>query len=263
MPSVSAAPEPTAADTDRATALLESTVNGLLLRSAPSLGADPFVFPCNPVGGCTDPVVINDGWTMVALDGPVVADGYEWHLVQLSPEHPGSAYLGWVANPVSGDDWLTSSTYECPTPAPELNAAIDMGAGRLLHCSGAEQLAFEGFVVQGFGCNVLDTFEPAWLAHPCANMSFISPARTSDGDGRLFLHYPAPGVLNPTLEMGAGEPVRIEGHFDDRAATTCRLVAIEEESPSATGLAQPDPRAEIARCRLRFVVTDVENLIAQ
>ena len=46
-----------------------------------------------------------------------------------------------------------------------------------------EELTLEGFVVNGFGCNVQGTFEPEWLAHPCANMSFISPAR-SDGSSR-------------------------------------------------------------------------------
>jgi hypothetical protein len=200
---------------------------------------------------------------MVALDGPVLADGYEWYLVQLSPEHPGSVHIGWVANPGSGDDWLTPSSDECPAQAPELDAAIGMGAGRLLHCYDDEQLEFEGFVVSGFGCNVEGTFEPAWLAHPCANMSFISPARTSDGDGRLFLHYPAPGVINPTLDIGAGEPVRIEGHFDDASATTCRMEAASEaEYPTATGFAPTDPGADVAQCRLRFVVTEVENLIA-
>jgi hypothetical protein len=66
-------------------------------KPAPSLSADPFVLSCNPIGGCTERVVIDDGWNMGALDGPLVADGCEWHLVQLSPEHPWvGAHGRWI-----------------------------------------------------------------------------------------------------------------------------------------------------------------------
>jgi hypothetical protein len=267
-PSVSATPEPTAPDTAREIAVLASTVNGLLLRTGPSLDFDPFVVPCEPVdpavGACAERVVIDDGWTMVALGSPVVTDEYEWHLVQLTPNHPGSAHLGWVANPVAGDPWLVSSSIDCPAAPPELSDAIDLGQAQLLYCYGDEELTLDGFVVTGFGCNIGGTFEPAWLAHPCANMSFISPTRSSDGDGRLFLHYPAPGVINPTLEIGAGAPVRIVGHFDDDAAASCRIEAAHEaDSPPALRLSAADQQADVALCRLRFVVTAVENLIAQ
>jgi hypothetical protein len=235
---------------------LQSTADGLHLRTRPSLAAGPFTFQCNPVGGCTERVVINDGWTMVALSGPVAADGYDWYLLQLTPEHPGSAHLGWAATPPTGDGWLVSSNFDCPSSPPALDVAIRLGPPRLLYCYGAEELSFDGYVVTGFGCNVMGTFEPAWLAHPCANMSFISPVEGSND--ALFLHFPRPGTVNPTLELHEGQAVRIRGHFDDPAALSCTMeYADEAEMDPVASLYARDAAADVAQCRLRFVVAEV------
>lgn len=239
-------------------AVLQSTVNGLQLRTGPSISAAPFEFPCGR-GGCGERVLIDAGWTMLALSGPVAADGYDWYLVQLTPEYPGSAHLGWAATPQTGDDWLVPSVYDCPSSPPGLDAAIELGALRLLYCFGAAELSFDGYVVTGFGCNVTGTFEPAWLAHPCANMSFISPVRGSND--AIFLHYPAPGVTNPTLELSEGQGVRIRGHFDDLAARNCVMEYAGGAAfdPSAS-IAPWDAAADVALCRMRFVVTKVTVL---
>lgn len=236
-------------------AVFESAVNGLQLRSGPSLTSAGFEFPCNPVGGCTERVLIDAGWTMVALAGPVVADGYEWYLVQLIPEHPGSAHIGWAATPPTGDAWLRASGYQCPAGRPDLAGAIGMGAVLLLYCYSGEELSFEGYVVTGFGCNQMGIFEPIWLAHPCANMSFISPVQDSNDD--IFLHFPAPGVINPTLELDDGQRVRIQGHFDDPAAASCVMeAATEAEMDDASLSSATDVAVDVARCRLRFVMTE-------
>jgi hypothetical protein len=209
------------------------------------------MLPCNTPGSC-EPVVVNAGGRVLAFDGPVAADGYDWFLVQLDAAPPGSLYLGWAATPQAGDPWFVPADYECPSEEPDLNAAIAIGSLALLYCYGDEPLSFEGYVVQGFGCNVIGDFEREWLAHPCANMSFISPVASSDGDGLLFLHYPAPGVTNPTLELNAGQLVRIVGHFDDPAAETCVM--------QADTVTAGDAAAAVARCRARFAVTGVEVL---
>lgn len=252
-------PSPVAPDAVAAVALLESTVDGLQLRTGPSLNAGPFVFPCNPAGGCRDRVVIDAGWTMVALGGPVAADGYDWYLVRLTREYPGSAHLGWAATPQTGDDWLVPSDYGCPSSPPALDGALELGTTRLLYCYGAEELVFDGYVVTGFGCNVMGTFEPDWLAHPCGNMSFISAVEGSND--RVFLHYPSPGTINPTLELNEGQGVRIRGHFDDPAAMSCVMeYADEAEMDPGASLFARDAVADVAQCRLRFVVTEVTVL---
>lgn len=236
--------------------MLESTVNDLQLRSGPSLDSIGFVFPCNPVGGCTERVQIDAGMKAVAFAGPVAADGFDWYLVQLADPVIGSAHLGWAATPQDGDAWLIPAQHECPV-APTLRQVVELTPALSLYCYGGEQLTFDGFVVTGFGCNVTGTFEPEWLAHPCANMSFISPAPGSDEN--LFVHYPAPGVLNPTLELDDGQGVRITGHFDDPAAAGCVIVDdIEAEVHLASRLNAGDDAADEATCRKRFVVTGVE-----
>ena len=255
---VSATPAPSSAAVDDVptVALLQSTVDGLQLRTGPGLSAGTFVFSCNPVGGCTERVLIDAGSTVVALSGPVAADGYDWYLVQLTPEYPGSAHLGWAATPQVGDDWLVPAAYDCPSSAPTLDAAIELGTLRLLYCFGPAELSFDGYVVTGFGCNVMGNFEPTWLAHPCGNMSFISPVEGSSDD--LFLHYPSPGTTNPTLELNEGQRVRIRGHFDDPAAMSCVMEYADEadRDPSASLVAR-DSAADVAQCRLRFVVVEV------
>ena len=211
------------------------------------------MFPCGP-SGCTDRVLIDVGWRMVALAGPVTADAYDWYLVQLFPEHPGSAHLGWAASPPSGDAWLIASQFECPAAQPDLAGAIAMGAALLLYCFGDEEMSFEGSVVTGFGCNVMGTFAPEWLAHPCGNMSFISPV--GDSSDELFIHYPALGVTNPTLELNHGQRVRIQGHFDDPAAMSC-VAEYPDEADTTQSTSARDAAADVAQCRMRFVVTEV------
>lgn len=48
-----------------------------------------------------------------------------------------------------------------------------------------DPLVFDGYVDQGFGRAYLGSmtgnFEPSWLAHPCGNMSAISPIASTDG----------------------------------------------------------------------------------
>jgi hypothetical protein len=236
---------------------LESTVDGLRLRTGPGVDAPGFVFPCNPTG-CTEPVVINAGWRALAMAGPVAADAYDWYLVKLDEADRGSAHLGWAATPQAADPWLVTAEYECPAEKVDLDTAVSLGAVALLYCYGAEPLTLDGYVVKGFGCGGTGTFEPLWLAHPCANMSYISPVGSTDGDGRLFLHYPASGVVNPTLELDAGQRVRIVGHFDDPASRTCTIMPDEEaNSEPNLGTSAVDEAADVAQCRLRFVVTDV------
>jgi hypothetical protein len=94
-----------------------------------------------------------------------------------------------------------------------------------MRASHREDLSLEGYVVTGFGCNVMGTFEPEWLAHPVRKQGVHQPAPLGTIDRPTFLHYPAPGVTNPPLSYRAS-----------------------------------DPAAEVAGCRLQFVVTGVTAL---
>ena len=105
----------------------------------------------------------------------------------------------------------------------------------------------------------MGTFDPEWLAHPCANMSFISPAPPNEADRQTFLHYPAPGVPNPSLSYSDEQLVRIVGHYDDPAAAGC-MIELVVLDPDAPLFGASDAAADVAECRLRFVVTEVTAL---
>lgn len=236
--------------------IFSSTVDGLRLRAAPSIAADVVEFR---VG---NPAVtrIDAGQLVVALDGPVGNDGFNWYLLQVVGGGPGSELLGWAATPQSGDAWLIPSELECPAAPPDLTAIMAMGPAAALYCSDGDDMTLEGYVVTGFGCNVMGNFEPMWLAHPCANMSFISPDPLGTIDRPAYLHYPAPGVTNPTLTFGDDDIVRITGHYDDPAAADCVIEPADEPDPGEPLFAASDPAADVAVCRLRFVVTEVTLL---
>lgn len=135
-----------------------------------------------------------------------------------------------------------------------------MGPALAAYCHPGE-LALEGWVATGFGCTVDGTFEPMWLAHPCANMSYLRSTPTpSMGDPPLFLHYPAPGGTNPSLSYSDGQHVRIVSHHDDPGAVEC---VIEHADPPRLGnrvVEAEDRVADVGVCRTRFVVTDVTVL---
>jgi hypothetical protein len=248
-----ASPSPSQAAEPRL-AILSSAVNGLRLRAGPSLAADVVEFLTgNPVLR-----TIDAGQVVAALDGPVASDGFDWYLVQVVRGRP---LLGWAATPQDGDAWLVPSELECPAAQPDLAATMAMGPAATLYCSDGEDLTLEGYVVTGFGCNVMGNFEPMWLAHPCANMSFISPAPLGTIDRPAFLHYPVPGITNPTLTFSDDQIVRIVGHYDDAAAAGCVIEPAEPAEALDPGSplygAASDPAADVAVCRLRFVVTEV------
>ena len=205
--------------------------------------------------------LVDAGRTMVVFDGPVAADGFAWFLVMVTGHKPAAGQLGWAATPEEGDAWLVASELECPATAPGVDALAAMDVA-MVYCYQGRELTLEGWVATGFGCGGMGTFEPAWLAHPCANMSYIRSTPTASmGDQPLFLHYPAPGVTNPTLTYEDGQQIRIVGHYDDPAAMGCVI----EPDPTDPAFADStwsasDPAADVAVCRMRFVVTEVTRL---
>ena len=251
-------------------AIFASTVDGLRLRVGPSLGADPLSYRCTgnyiqppaDPADCPDPIAIDAGRTMVVFDGPVAADGFDWYLVVMPDREPGAEQLGWVATPHEGDAWLVPSRLDCPGSAPNVDAIVEMGPALPVYCYEGRELTLDGWVVTGFGCGGTGTFEPTWLAHPCANMSYIrATPPPAIGDQPIFVHYPAPGVTNPSLTYGDNQRVRIVGHYDDPAASACVIEPDPNEPAFADrNIAASDPAADVAVCRMRFVVSEVTPL---
>lgn len=265
--SPSAYPAPSQA-AESEVAIFASTVDGLRLRAGPNLAAQPLShrctgnyvqLPADPTD-CTDPIAIDAGRKMVVFAGPVAADGFNWYLGVLTGREPGADQLGWAATPLDGDAWLVPSELECPASAPDV-LAIAMERAMPAYCYQGRDMTLEGWVVTGFGCNVMGTFEPTWLAHPCANMSYIRATPPPPmGDQPIFLHYPAPGVTNPTLTYDDNQRVRIVGHYDDPAASECVIEPTDPLRADGRVFEASDPAADRAVCRMRYVVTEVTLL---
>jgi hypothetical protein len=124
-------------------------------------------------------------------------------------------------------------------------------------CFGHRELHLEGYVVECEGCGGAcggETGSPAWLLEPCGYARFwLWSKRTTGGpspDSLAVQVDPAYPVATPR----GGAHVRITGHFDDPAATTCRLVV------EGVGALQPAGEA-IAGCQQQFVVTSVKILL--
>jgi hypothetical protein len=88
--------------------------------------------------------------------------------------------------------------------------------------------------------------DPAWLA--------AEPEWAIYGSGVDGLDPGLPVALAPSVDGLPTEGwVLVRGHFDDPAASTCRVVY-----PAEWGTPTPPLDAQTRRCQERFVVTSVE-----
>lgn len=184
--------------------------------------------------------------TLVRVTGPPwqrEADGFAWRWV-IAGSDPEDVRAGWVAT-VGPGTFLTLEPVDCPPATVDLQAVIGMTDFARLVCLGGEELMLEGAAVSGFGGFTAGTFEPAWLAHPFGFSGAITAA-----DCCFFYHRP-PG--SEPISVADGDRIRLTGHFDDPAASGCRVATGDPPIP------EPDELA-VAYCRERFVATSVELL---
>jgi hypothetical protein len=215
-------------------------VDGLRVRETPSLAGR--VMATFPAG------------TRVAVPGnpsflgPVSADGHDWYVIvhRSDEDDPTTEILGYAAAGDAATPFLATLKPRC-----DRAALITLTGYEQLACLGDGPVTIEGT----YGCGecgglALGIFEPGWLANPIFSPLHVLTARQGTGIGRIDLHFPpARGLRDPA----EGSILRVEGHFDDGAATTCVI------SPGIEGSEVPaDPRAAVMYCRERFVVDSYE-----
>ena len=88
---------------------------------------------------------------------------------------------------------------------------------------------------------MLGTFEPGWLAGPWGWSGYVAV-----DDVCCFFYHQPPGT-EPTSAI-VGDHLRLTGHFDDPAASTCRIATGDPPVP------EPDELAKVY-CQERFVAT--------
>jgi hypothetical protein len=197
------------------------------------------------------------GHPLVAAAGPrgVVVVGYRhtlrgdnpiaWHRAAVGGWLPEpDPILALVPDPTSG---------ECPAIPTEYLDLTVVDVPGVVSCHGDAPITFQAFSVPCGGCagSVEGNPQPAWLMNPFINQLYLTPNRShSDWQSRAVL---GPGL---TLEPEwTGNMLRLTGHFDDAAASTCHTDLTADQVRWSTG-----QQSIMDGCRQTFVVTAVTVL---
>lgn len=237
---------PLSADT-----LAEVVSGRLRIRSQPRVADDSIKY---------EPL-LDVGDRLLILDGPVVANDYEWY--QIMAWRPGNLYeswpVGWVARgDHDGTPWLSRRASSCPTGTITMQVVEGLHPQERVACFGDRPLRLRAYVSGGAD-------DPACIAE--ANIACVDGPTWLTGQGgwtaRNDVYVDTPSIGGPPLaihpngsvpasDMPSGGMVDLDGAFDHPAARDCR--------PGPAGQGAEPVVASVARlsCRARFVVTRVE-----
>jgi hypothetical protein len=234
----SASPQPTTPSPDpelRPDDVAQVVTTDLVVRSLPEISERSVM----------DPVRLTAPTLLFIVDGPVMADGYDWYQVapfaweisDIAHEAPG---LGWVAAASrDGEAWIEPIAPDCPDPS--LEAIQWLSSLARLACFGTQPVTLEGTLS---GCGT-GGGTASWLGGACQLMPFESEGHVPRG---LLLRFHPEGAGSPF--DGTEMAVRVIGQFDDPLARTCE--SFEEPDLPALGADQL-----ILSCRAEFVVSEV------
>ncbi len=154
--------------------------------------------------------------------------------------------IGWVGTPIADDGAvIEAADVSCPSSPMTADQLASVPPLEALHCYGRSELTITGVV----GRREVDedaplSYTPGWLAEPMPEL-FI---------GSGLGYHPLPDADLEEPEEGA--EVRVRGHFEDPAATSCRVSA----SADAGEVTLPQPARVVLDCRATFVWTEIDIL---
>ena len=188
---------------------------------------------------------------------PIEADDQRWYRVALLVTETCEGkcdLIGFVSTPRAGDEGatITEADVDCPASPMADEELATLDPLEALHCYGRNEIVIEG-TVENPCCGYVGPFEfsPEWLAHPHTPAFLLA---VEFGLGNVpFRAHPETGLLAP----GRGDIVRVTGHFEDPAATSCR-VTINDEFETEQTPVLPDPARVILNCRATFVWANYE-----
>lgn len=234
----------------RADTLAEVVSPRLRVRSEPRVADDSIKY---------EPL-LDVGDRLFILDGPVVADDYEWYqIVAWRPDDLFATWpTGWVARADhDGTPWVRPRADGCPSGTVTTAVVSGMHPQERVSCFGDRPLRLRAFV-WGDGGNRRCTPEPSTV---CVD----GPAWLTGEEGwraEADVNIDTPSIGGPPLAIDPNGPVRssalqagamveLGGAFDHPAARQCR--------PGAAGADAQRLSVAAARlsCRARFVVTSV------
>jgi hypothetical protein len=253
-PSPEPTPQPGGPDT-----IAQVTVNELNLRAEPATSAKSFGH-------------LSVGDRVFVLQGPEQAEGYGWYRVAIvdaamfagtveatCADKCLAARVGWVAGITDRQEaWLVPAQLTCP-PDPGLVTFAELEPLERLACYGDRTLTLEGVVWQPC-CGWVGPFlyEPDWLSWPSYGV-YLQPVGEA-------LHSGGMGIR---LDTSAGfkwpayaDIIRVTGHVDDPAASSCTIKVEEWAAQQDPNLAVDPEQLAYAPigCRTEFVVDSMEVL---
>lgn len=232
---------------------LAEVVSGRLrIRSAPRVADDSIKH---------EPL-LDVGDRLMVLDGPVVANDYEWY--EVIAWRPGNLYatwpVGWVARgDHDGTPWVAPSVDACPAGAITMQVVAGLHPQERVACFGNRPLNLRAYVrgsIDNAPCtpepNIACTDGPAWLTDQggWSAMADTLVDAPSIAGPRLAID---PNGSVPASALPAQGMVDLEGAFDHPAARDCRPGAAGPDALPLTAVA-----ARLG-CRARFVVTGVRS----
>jgi hypothetical protein len=215
--------------------------NDLVVRSAPGTGRDSEVY------GTIDLDYLGGYLPAFVLDGPVVADGYQWWLIV---PHGfwmlgGGDWLwpGWVADGGQGDVWLEPTGLTChDAPANETEESLQSFV-----CLDDAELTLPEGMLQFCGDGAGDPYPTAWPGFCSFQECYATPPDCwevgADPPNSTIVHFDS----SPAPDEADNRRLLLTGHFDDPAAEDC---AVEGD---------PLSRLHVFRCRHHFVVTSYRS----
>jgi hypothetical protein len=237
-----ATPSAVAAGGDLPGLLFHVVTEDLVVRSRPGTGSDSEIYPA----------LLSAPTIVYVIDGPEVADGYAWYLVDVLALPciigcDAAPRPGWVAAAgKDGERWLSEVpvAYDCPEPT--LEQLSGTYPHLRLNCFIGEELTLTGVV----GSEETDGGPPGWQwgwpwQHSVALYGPDYPGGPITGCADAC---PGP-LLTVAFEGTGGLPspgnmTRVTGHFDGAKADECR-------SDDRT----VDQRIAAHMCRMVFVAT--------
>lgn len=188
------------------------------------------------------------------VGGPWIIGGERWW--GLSPTS-STARGGYVVLDPTADVEL--APISCPSEEPTLAVVAPLSGWERLACYGDREMTLEGHEVVGFGGFRLGTYEPAWLN---SGFGAFALAPTDPTESSYLFVAVEPGSVDitrpqPSADVGTAL-LRVTGHFNDEAATSCTATDIPFGGEGDAVTAHLEPIATEITCRQEFVVTAFE-----
>jgi len=208
-----------------------------------------------------DPL-LQSGQPVFVVKGPIAGSGYHWYEVQplggaqTFPRLP----FGWVAAAdKTGEPWISGGGFVCPTTPKTFAAFFALEPLAWVACFGRKSMTFPARLADPeatCGVDIGWTVTPDWLASTCPQPKFIVFDPKSNENSIYSVIDPGldTSAFRPGPEMKEWIAVNVTGHFDHKAAPTCKGISTEPT------VAVPIGRDEIITgCRATFVITGIKR----